>query len=64
MVLTAEARDLGLILQTAKSAVVAGSAQVRLVVHRVQRRMPQAVPQARHMRNLGHELHGPRVLRK
>eukprot|EP00959_Pyramimonas_sp_CCMP1952_P012973 274369-Pyramimonas_sp.AAC.1 len=25
--------------------------------------MPRAVPQARHMRNLGHELHGPRVLR-
>eukprot|EP00959_Pyramimonas_sp_CCMP1952_P227927 4765842-Pyramimonas_sp.AAC.1 len=64
MVLTAEARDLGPILQPAKSAVVAGSAQVRLGVHRAQRRMSRAVPQARHMRNLGHELHGPRMLRK
>eukprot|EP00959_Pyramimonas_sp_CCMP1952_P332067 6953196-Pyramimonas_sp.AAC.1 len=64
MVLTAEARDLGLILQPAKSAVVAGSAQVRLVVRRVQRRMSRAVPSARHVRNFGHELHGPRVLRK
>eukprot|EP00959_Pyramimonas_sp_CCMP1952_P262402 5486639-Pyramimonas_sp.AAC.1 len=59
MVLTAEARGLGLILQPAMSAVVTGSAQVRFVVHRARRRMPRAVPQARHMRNLGHELHAP-----
>eukprot|EP00959_Pyramimonas_sp_CCMP1952_P279271 5838842-Pyramimonas_sp.AAC.1 len=64
MVLTAEARDLGLIFLPAKSVVAAGSAQVRLVVHGAQRRPPRAVPQARHMRNFGHELHGPRALRK
>eukprot|EP00959_Pyramimonas_sp_CCMP1952_P065555 1368526-Pyramimonas_sp.AAC.1 len=64
MVLAAEAKDLGLILHPAKSAVVAGSAQVHLAVHRAQRRLPRAVPQARHTRNLGHELRGPRVLRK
>eukprot|EP00959_Pyramimonas_sp_CCMP1952_P167355 3497624-Pyramimonas_sp.AAC.1 len=64
MVPTAEARGPGLILQPAKFAVVAGSAQARLAARRAQLRMPRAVPQIRRARNLGHELRGPRVPRK
>ena len=71
-----DALTLGLVLHPKKSARVAGSTQTRLAIGRLLGArpgtlQPRAVgarglrrfPQAGHMRNLGHELHGTRVRR-
>ena len=71
------ALERGLVLNTGKSALVVGSVRTRQALDRLLKRKPRGVlwtrstdachvgrfPRAAHMRNLGHELHGPKVRR-
>ena len=63
-IFTKDAAELGLILQPKKSAIVVGSRRARILLSRCRAHGLFQVPYADHVRNLGHELHGPRIRRR